>query len=117
MTKLIKFATASALAVLSLHAVPAAAHGSGDGLDRRVVVVNASSSTIREIHGTPTSYRNWGRDLIPAFVIESGEQARVNFDVGSGQCHYDLQAKMANGNSVSRRNVNVCRVSRWTITD
>lgn len=117
MTKFFANAAIAAIAAVTLQAAPAEARRSNDGFDRRVVIVNESSRTISEVRGTPTTWDGYGRDLIPNFVIESGEQARVNFDVGTGQCLYDLQVKMRNGQTVEKRNVDVCRVTSWTIED
>lgn len=117
MTKFFANAAIAAIAAVTLQAAPAEARRSNDGFDRRVVIVNDSSQTISEVRGTPTDWSDYGRDLIPNFVIESGEQARVTFDVGGGQCLYDLQVKLRNGRTLAKHNVNVCRVTSWTIED
>ena len=110
-----KLAATAAAAILTLQAAPASARRSHDGFDRHVVVYNESGQSILEVHGTPTTYQSYGPDLIPDFVIEDGDHANVNFDVGNGACRYDLRAKMADGSTVDRRNVNVCRITRWTV--
>ncbi|WP_425228699.1 hypothetical protein [Sphingomonas sp.] len=116
-TTFAKIAATLAVATLSLQAAPALANPSHDRYDRHVVIQNESSQTIIEVRGTPTTWDNYGHDLIPTSVIGSGEQQSVNFDVGSGECQYDLQVKLEDGNTVTRHNVNVCAISNWTVGD
>jgi len=106
----------AALAAAAL-AVPAAAQRSGDGLDRRVQIENHTSQAILYVRGSPTSDPSFGPDRIPDRVVGSGQSTIVDFDNGTRQCQYDLRVTLADGSNIDRMNVNVCRVSRWTIAD
>lgn len=120
MTKLTGLArtllTLAALAPIAL-AAPAAAQASRDGQDRRIVIENRASQAILYVRGSPTTDPNFGPDRIPDRTIASGRSSVVDFDNGSRACMYDLRVTLADGSNVDRMNVNVCRVSRWTIGD
>ncbi|HEX8654946.1 MAG TPA: hypothetical protein VF693_06975 [Allosphingosinicella sp.] len=96
-------------------ATPAAAQRSGDGLDRRVQIENRTSQAILYVRGSPTSDSSFGPDRIPDRVVGSGQSIVVDFDSGTRHCQYDLRVTLADGSNIDRMNVNVCRVSRWTI--
>ena len=110
--------TAFSLAALAAAAVsvPVSAQ-SADGLDRRVQIVNRSSQAILYVRGSPTSDPSFGDDRIPDRVVGSGQSVVVDFDSGTRHCQYDLRVTLADGSNIDRMNVNVCRVSRWTIGD
>jgi hypothetical protein len=88
-----------------------------DGRDRHVNVVNASGQVLRELYASPVTSQSWEEDMLGAGVLRPGQSIRANIDNGSSACQYDLKVVMANGREHVRRNVNVCTVSRWTITN
>ena len=106
----------SAVAALAA-ATPAAAQSGVDGQDRRVLIENQSSQPILYVRGSPTTDPSFGDDRIPNRVIDSGQSSVVDFDSRTSACMYDLRVTLADGSNVDRMNVNVCRVSRWTIGD
>ena len=87
----------------------------GDGFDRRLLIDNRSGQTVMYVRGSPTAAASFGADRIPDRTLGHGDTAVVDFDSGTGDCMYDLRVTLANGQNVDRMNVNVCRVSRWTI--
>jgi hypothetical protein len=105
---------AAALAAVAAAAAPAFAQ-SVDGQDRRVTIENRSSQTILFVRGSPTTDPSFGEDRIPDRTIGRGASDVVDFDNGGSACMYDLRVTLADGSNVDRMNVNVCRVSRWTI--
>ena len=111
--------TAFPLAALAAFAAaaPAIAQTGVDGQDRRVLIENRSSQPILYVRGSPTTDPSFGDDRIPDRVIASGQSSVVDFDNRTRACNYDLRVTLADGSNVDRMNVNVCRVSRWTIGD
>jgi hypothetical protein len=107
----------TALAAIAGASAPAAAQAGRDGQDRRVLIENRTSQTILYVRGSPTSDPSFGADRIPDRTIASGERSVVDFDSGGSACMYDLRVTLMDGSNVDRMNVNVCRVSRWTIGD
>ena len=118
MIRFVTFArTALSLAALAAVAVsaPAGAQNGSDGRDRRVLIENRSSQPILYVRGSPTTDPSFGADRIPDRTIGSGSSSVVDFASGTRACQYDLRVTLADGSNIDRMNVNVCRVSRWTI--
>jgi hypothetical protein len=109
--------TAFAFAALAAAAVsaPSMAQSSADGLDRRVQIENRTNQAILYVRGSPTTDSSFGPDRIPDRVVGSGQSTIVDFDNGTRQCQYDLRVTLADGSNIDRMNVNVCRVSVWSI--
>lgn len=110
-----KMIAAAAVMTASFATFATSAQAATDGRDRRVAVVNASGSTLREIYASPVTSRYWEEDMLGRRMLRSGGRMVFNIDNGTNQCRYDLKAVMTNGRQHIRRNVNVCVVSRWTI--
>ncbi|WP_166038842.1 hypothetical protein [Sphingosinicella sp. YJ22] len=88
-----------------------------DNFDRRVRIVNNSGQTISFLRGSPTSDQNWGADRIPTLTLSAGQSTIVDFNDNNGECRYDLQAQFADGSTREQRDVNICQVSEWIVTD
>ena len=88
--------------------------------NRWVNVVNKTSYVMVAIYAVPSRFRQayvGGQDLIPNDTIAPGSYLPVNFDLGDGECLLDLRARGADGRDWTQRNVNVCAVSDWTLTN
>ena len=105
------------LAVAMTASLAAPAYASNDGRDRRVNVVNASGQGLREIYASPVTSNSWEEDMLGSNILGSGRSMVFNIDNGSNACRYDLKAVMMNGREHVRRNVNVCVVGTWRITN
>lgn len=97
--------------VLAMLLLPVAAQAA----DRRVVVENRSSSNICEIYGSNVSRDSWEEDILGNDILPAGDRVRINFNDGSGACRFDLKAVTCDGREIINRNVNICRISTWTI--
>ena len=91
-----------------------------DGKDRRVRVVNeTSSATVWGFYASNIGEDRWQEDMLDDEVIPPGSSRRFNIDDGTRYCHYDFKAVMrysgGRTTNIYRRNVNVCEVSTWTI--
>jgi hypothetical protein len=106
----------AAATVVSLAAVATPAQAQ-DGRDRRVTVINASGQVLREMYASPVTSGSWEEDMLGSNVLGSGRRMVFNIDNGTNACRYDLKAVMGNGREHIRRNVNVCTISSWTITN
>ena len=88
-----------------------------DGKNRKVVVQNVSSQTVRELYASPVTAKTWEEDLLGQRTLTAGQSISANIDNGTAECHYDLKAVLANGKAVEQRKVNVCAASKWVIGD
>ena len=88
-----------------------------DNFDRRVRIVNNSGQTISVLRGSPTRDQNWGADRIPTMTLSAGQSTIVDFNDNNGECRYDLQATFQDGTTREQRDVNICQVTEWNVTD
>ena len=86
--------------------------------NRRVRIVNRSSSSIVYMYASNVDRRTWEQDLLgPMRVIAPGYYVNANINDGSGHCYYDLKAVLADRREAVRYRFNVCTESSWTVTD
>ncbi|MBT2134989.1 hypothetical protein KK137_11650 [Croceibacterium sp. LX-88] len=97
--------------------IPGTAWAASDGKNRKVVVENYTSVTLRELYASPVSSDTWEEDLLGQRTLGPGETIEADIDNGTEECFYDLKAVLSNEKTVEQRNVNVCEVSAWTIGD
>jgi hypothetical protein len=113
MTRIVKYAVASALLLVAT----ASGASSTDGKNRKILVQNISSQTIRELYASPITAKTWEEDLLGSRTLGPNESISANIDNGTNQCEYDLKAVRANGSAAIERDVNVCARSKWAIGD
>jgi nicotinamide riboside kinase len=107
-----------ALALFALlTAVSSQAFAAPDGQNRRVQIANRSSQAVHFLYASPVTTNNWEEDLLGNGTIAPGASVEANIDNGTNQCNYDLKIVMANAQEHIRRAVNVCAVSRITVTN
>src|SRR5438105_3657808 len=90
---------------------------STDGKNRKVLVQNVSSQTVRELYASPVTAKTWEEDLLGQRTLTAGQSISANIDNGTNECMYDLKVVMANGKAFEHRQVNVCAASKWVIGD
>lgn len=100
--------TAAACAALLLLA------GSAQAANRHVDIVNKTGMAMKHFYASTTGTDDWEEDILGRDVIESGDTFDINIDDGSGACRYDFKAVFENGQSLVRKNVNVCEISSFT---
>ena len=86
-------------------------------LDRRIRLINASSETIREFHASNTGRSRWEEDILGRRVLQPGDSVVINLDDGSGFCRFDFKTVMESGRSLVKRNIDVCKLETYRITD
>ena len=105
------------LGVASLAAceIDTASYGGGsyDGRNRVMDISNRTGVTMTRFYASNTGQRTWGPDQLGSTVMYSGSGRRINFDDGTGACHYDFKAVFADGDVLIANNVNVCVESGW----
>jgi hypothetical protein len=90
---------------------------SAQAQDRRIRLINESSQTIEEFHASNVNRRGWEEDILGNRVLKPGQSIVINLNDGSGQCNFDFLTVMSNGGKIEKRNVNVCRLETYRITD
>jgi len=109
--------TLTMVAVAAALLVPSLALASNDGKNRKVMIENISSQTLRELYASPVTSKTWEEDLLGQRTLTAGSSINATIDNGTNECNYDLKAVMANGREHIKRGVDVCRVSKWIVGD
>ena len=84
------------------------------GCDTRFQVANASSLTVRSIYFSPSSQRSFGVDQLGASVLPPGRLVTYR---AANATNYDFRVVWTNGQAADLYGVNVCRLSRITVTN
>ena len=112
MNRVLAFAAAALLAIPS-----GSADAATDGKTRLLTVENLSGQALHYLYAAPVNSSAWEEDILGDEVIAVGHSLQVDLDVGTGVCRYDLKAVMENGRQVNRYGIDICTVSKWTISD
>ena len=76
--------------------------------------LNKTGMAMKHFYASTTGTDDWEEDILGRDVIESGDTFDINIDDGSGACRYDFKAVFENGQSLVRKNINVCEISSFT---
>jgi hypothetical protein len=106
---------AAAFAVTAF--IPASSSAATDGKNRKIVVENISSHTVRELYASPQTAKTWEEDLLGQRTLTAGQKISANIDNGTNECYYDLKVVLDNGKAMEQRKINVCALSKWVIGD
>jgi hypothetical protein len=91
--------------------------GSANTYDRTVDVVNNSHLAITSFYASNVGSDSWEEDILGNGVLPPGYHVRVDLDDGTSYCHFDLKTRFADGTSVIRRDVDICAVTKYTLTN
>lgn len=115
-----KRALVASIALCALMAAPGidfAPSADAQQLNRRVRIINNTSYTMISFQASNIRRRTWEEDMLGRSVIRPGGSFVANINDGTGFCMFDLRARFVGGRQAVRRNVNVCSVSSWTISN
>jgi len=85
--------------------------------DRHIQLDNESGNVVVSFYASEVRSASWEGDILGARVLPPGYFARINLDEGSGHCYFDFKTRFSNGSTVVRRNVNVCTLDRYTLSE
>jgi hypothetical protein len=84
------------------------------GLNRNVVITNATGQTIWRFYGSRVSTSSWEEDILGSSVLQNGGSVNIDFNDGTGACMFDMKAEFRDGSAKILNNVNVCTTTRVT---
>jgi len=102
----------SAIAVAAL-----AGTNSALAADRKVKVINKTKTPIFAFYASRTSTNDWEEDILGEDVIMPGESLLIDIDDGTGACKFDFKGEFEDGDSVVKRNVDVCKISEFSFVE
>lgn len=88
---------------------------SSDAENRRVRVHNQTGLAVRTL-SVAEAGGAFGPDLLGGEPLEPGRSRPLVVDAGNGACLFTVRAVLANGQTLDRPNVNVCRIADWYLT-
>lgn len=103
----------SLFALPVLLAALAAAPGA-QAADRHVQIINRTGQTMTEFYASNTKAKSWQEDILGRDTLDHGSSVNININDGTGACKFDFKAVFADGRSVERAAVDVCRISSFT---
>lgn len=99
--------------VLATMAVATAASPASASCDTRFAVANESGTTVRNLFWSSSSNPVWGADRLGHPLAPGAVQ---NFIAGNAG-NYDFKVILVDGRNATLRGVNVCLVTRITVTE
>ena len=104
-------------AVVLAPAIGATSQALAQQLDRRVRIINNTSYTMISFQASNVRRGSWEEDILGRSVVRPGGSFVANVNDGTGFCMFDFRAKFQGGRQAERRNVNVCKITSWTINN
>jgi len=108
----LRFAFTAALA-----ASLALAASASSAADRKVLVRNKTTFTIKAFQASNTGEKSWQENILGAGALEPGDELTVNVDDGTGACHFDFLATFEDDTNAQKNDVNVCEVGQFDFTE
>jgi hypothetical protein len=108
--------TKQIIAALALAAVTLVGPAAAQSRDYGINVINDTGTTIEYFYFSACRDQNWGRDRLGNQEVIRDRQSRF-FDMHDGiqSCCRDMRAKLVNGASRQRMNVDVCAEHQWVV--
>jgi len=95
----------------------AMAKGCSDGKNRRVVMVNDTTTDILRLYGSNVGADDWQEDVLGEEILAAGNRVRVNWDDGTCYCTFDFKAVYRDGTTSIKKGVNVCTIESFRFYD
>ena len=91
----------------------AQAEGGRHGLD----LVNRSHGTVRSFFVSAAGTEHWKEDLLGRRGLLPNHFVQLDLDDTAGACRFDLKVVFNDGTSVVYRNVDICKLRTYAVTD
>ncbi|MFG1297932.1 MULTISPECIES: hypothetical protein [Xanthobacter] len=100
----------AAIAALMVCAVAAPAAAK----NRKVDIINKTGHTMTSFFASNVDEESWEEDMLDGDTLKNGETLEADINDGTGACIFDFKAVFADGDSVVKRKVDVCKVGEFT---
>lgn len=91
--------------------------GTAAAEDRRVTIINSTSTTMKMFFASNVGAKKWEEDILGQDVVLPGDSIGINVDDGTGHCRYDFRAVFDDGKESVKHDVNVCEVGNFYFND
>jgi hypothetical protein len=86
-------------------------------LDYRINLINNTSENIDRFYASNVGTDSWEEDILGVSILRPGRYVTINLYDGTGMCRFDFKTVMEDGQVLIRRNVNVCGITDYTISE
>jgi hypothetical protein len=100
------------LAMTSLATVAQASH-----LTRDLNLVNSSRTTVASFFASHAGTDQWDVNLLSRRGLQPNHFVQLDLDDPTGDCRYDFKLVFTDGTSVIHRNVDICALRIYTLTN
>ncbi|MCX7325462.1 MAG: hypothetical protein NTZ14_13745 [Hyphomicrobiales bacterium] len=109
-------ATLGALALVAL--LPSAAQACNRGAEVcSFTLFNNTSVKLNSFQASPARVNKWEEDILGKRVLNAGGEISVNMSDRRPDCIYDFRFTFADGDIVTRKAINVCKLGRYTLNE
>jgi hypothetical protein len=78
---------------------------------------NNTSIKLESFWASPARVNKWENDILGSKVLNGGGETNINMSDGRPDCIYDFRFKFADGDIITRKTVNVCKLGRYTLNE
>ena len=114
---MIKIFNSAAITGSILCALQTATGGPAAALDRHIQITNNTRVTVVELYIAEVGSGRWQEDLLGDEFLLPANSVFVDFFDRTGHCRFDLKVIYDDGTGVLRRNVNICRMEGFALSD
>jgi hypothetical protein len=78
---------------------------------------NNTGIKLESFWASPARVNKWENDILGKRVLNAGDEVNVNVSDGRPDCIYDFRFRFADGDTITRSRVNVCKLGRYTLNE
>lgn len=78
---------------------------------------NNTSHVVESFWASPARISKWEEDIFGTNVLPAGGEVNVNLSDGRPDCIYDFRFKFDDGDMLTRKGINICKLGRYTLDE
>lgn len=78
---------------------------------------NNTGHSLNSFWASPSRVDKWEEDILGRRTLRAGAEVNVNMTDKRPDCVYDFKFRFADGDELTRRRVNVCKLGRYTLNE
>jgi len=87
---------------------------SDDQISRRAEIINDTPVTMMRVRVQNAATGQWSGNILQGRIRKNSSRT-VLIDDGTGQCLYNFKVTMEGGQTLTRHDMDVCKLASWTI--
>lgn len=78
---------------------------------------NNTAHALTNFWASPARVTKWEEDILARKTLAAGNEINVNMTDKRPDCIYDFKFKFADGDELTRKAINVCKLGRYTLNE